>query len=331
MMQIFSLPFAMICVIGTVLTSVFFAWGGFAPALLYLGASAASCAAFYGAGMGAGALLLAGVPSGILIYMTYKRFPFFTRLNAAVISQLAVMFLLIVAMYIGLGQSIVEALTSRVTAWVENMDPALNRLMLRQFAMTGAGVYMTQETAMQILAGEMSDADTLAALKGIFEITGEALRLGLPAMLISSGIVTGVLAAGFSGRICARRGDDIDYQPVRKWFLPHQVTVGVLVILLTAFVLSAAKVNGAEALMAAALTAGETIATVAGAACISRMLSERGVTPGFRVALIVGLVLLLGRAVAIAGIVSALFGRRGLITGRMKNTNRQNDEEDDDK
>ena len=266
MLQFIGLPLSMVCVTGTIIAPLLFAWAGLLPAGVFLGVSLGSLAALLGwSGAAIGALIF-GVPSVAVIALMRARTPFFTRVKAAIGLQLGAMLALILILYVALGRSLVDVAMDMFNSWANGLSPQLAQLMLQQFALTGTGTLMSVETAQQVLTEGLSQAETLDMLHGIFDITGQALRLGLPAMLLSSGLVTGLIAAALPGYVCARRGDDLDYVPLYKWFVPPRVTAGVLVCLVTAGILLAAQVDGAESVLSAVLTGGMVIYAAAGAA-----------------------------------------------------------------
>ncbi len=110
LMPPFAVAFAMVCVLGTVIAPLLFAWAGLAPALVYLAASLGSVGALWGPGMSAAAMLLFGVPAALIIALMLRRAPFFTRLKCAVGAQLAAALALVFLLYAGLGRSLVDVL-----------------------------------------------------------------------------------------------------------------------------------------------------------------------------------------------------------------------------
>ena len=328
-MQFIGMPFSIICVFGSIIAPVLFAWAGLLPAAVYLAVSVGSLALLMGPGMAAAGALVFGVPSAVVIALMRRRAPFFTRMKAAVIAQLSALLALVLLLYAVLGRSLVDVAMELFAQWTDSMSPQLATLTLQQFALTGAGTLMPLETAQQILAGEVSQAETLAMLHGIYETTGQALRLGLSAMLVSSGLVTGLFATVLPSLICARRGD-IDYVPLSAWYVPPQVTAGALVCLATAGILFAMKTDGAESVLNAVLTGGMVIYAAAGAAAFSRRCAESGRSKAFRVVMLIAGLWLAPRFVAAIGICSVLFGRRGLISGYVKKKMNDHNREDDD-
>ena len=331
LLQPVTLPFFMVSVVGTILCPLMYAWAGPIPMFVYIAASLGSVTAIFGVEITAVFVPAALIPAAAVTALIKKRAPFFARIRAGIISQLLCFLAVIVGLYLCFGQDVVGALMNRAREWLDTLDPLLARYLLQQFAFSGVGVYMTEETAMQILNGALSDAQTKEILAQVLETLEKSLRLGLPAMLLSSGILTGVLAAALPSHVLARRGDDSEYVPLRQWFLPPQVTIGMLVCLATAAVLYVSKIEGAESVLTAVINAGTAVYGIQGVAAIDRRFIMTGRTTAFRIILILLMLLAASRIVALIGILSALIGSHGIISGYIKRKNGSNDREDDDK
>lgn len=327
LIQPLTLAFAVLCVVGTVLGPVLYAWAGAAPALVYLAASLGSVWAMFGGETAAACLMLFVVPAAVVMALMARRAPYFTRMKAAAGAQLAAMLALVFILYAGLGRSLIDVLMERLSAWADSLPAPLVTMLLQQFALNGL---MDEESARLVFSGGLTAAEGLAALHRIFDVTGEALRLGLPAMLLTSGLITGLFATLLPGKICSRRGDALEYVPVSGWYVPARVTAGVLVALGTALALHWTGVNGSESVLTAVLTAGQIIYAAAGAAALSRRFKETGRGMTFRVVLIGLALVFVSRLVTLIGVYSTLFGRRGLISGYIRKKMEDRDKGDDD-
>lgn len=327
LLQPLGMAFSFACVFGTIIAPALFAWAGLAPALVYLGASLGSVATTWGAALAAAGLLLFALPSAAVIALMLRRAPYFTRLKAAAGAQLCSLLALVLILYAGLGRSLVDVLMEAMTAWADELPAPLVTMMLQQFALTGM---LDTESAGMVLSGALTAEQSLAALHEIFQQTGEALRLTLPAMLVSSGMITGVLATVIPGRICALRGDDLEYVPVSGWHVSVQLTLGALVALVTALALNWTRVNGAESVMVAVRMGVAVIYTVAGVAALSRRFKELGRSTVFRVFMIGLPLLFVPTLVLVIGVCSALFGRQGHISGYLRKKAEERDKGDGD-
>ena len=325
LMQPFGVMLSYMLVLGTILTTVLFIWGGWAPAVVHLAASAASTGLFLGWPMGLGALVLIGAPSVLIIALTTKNAPFFQRLKAGVLAQLAVFALLIAAIYLVTRTDVATLAVGLLKGALNQLHPSLQAMMLQQYAMFGLFEPATQSA---ILAGSLTAAERMELLMQICDMLGEALRLALPAMLVSSGVTTGVFAALFPAWIGARHGDEAPYVPLENWFIPRSVFFGALAALLTALVMRWVGLSGAEPVLGAVLAAVEVMLCVAGAAAACRGFKASGRSPGFRAAMIILVWLFVRRVLAIIGAASLLFGRKGVISEFIKK--KANDHKGDD-
>ena len=320
--QVFYISFFPACVLGTVLAALFFAWGGWLPAALYLAASVGGVGWLFGAGMAGAAALLVAAPSVAVIAMLWRRAPFAARLKGAVGAQLAAFLVLICILYFQAQRDLISVLIEFVNSWIESLPASLRLALAQQFALTGL---ITGDTAQKAVEGSLRTMEVLGALKESIEIQGNLMRLRLPGLLLSSGLLTGVLAVALPDCICARRGDAIDYVAFSDWHMPRQVTIGALVCLAAAGVMVLFKVSGAEAVWNAIIIAGGTLCVVIGAAVLDRCMKTAGRGKAFRVILIgLGVVFVQG-LIMICGLYSALLGSQGLISGFIR---RKRDEHD---
>lgn len=322
--QIFYVGFFPVCVLGTVLASLLFVWGGFAPALVYMAASLGSVGWLYGPWAAGALALIVALPSAIVMTLFARRASFMRRIKGAVLSQLGAMLLLIVVLYLSVRRDLISVLVEAANSWAQSLPALLREALVQQFALTGL---VTGDMAQRALEGTLHSAETLSVLEGIFDLLGNSLRLQLPGMLLSSGLLTGVLAVGLPDVICAHRGDDVDYIAFSDWHMPSQVTAGGLVCLAASIVLVLFKVDGAESVYNALVIAAGTICAVIGSAALDRRLKANGRGRVFRIVLN-GLGLLFAQGLFIMmGAYSALLGRQGLVSGfvrrKMEEHNRE--------
>lgn len=310
--QVFYISFFPACVLGTVLAALFFAWGGWLPAALYLAASVGGVGWLFGAGVAGAAALLVAAPAAVVIAMFWRRASFAVRLKGAIGAQLAAFLILICVLYLQAQRDLISVLLDFANSWIESLPASLRLVLAQQFALSGL---ITGDTAQKAIEGSLRTMEVLGALKESIEIQGNLMRLRLPGLLLSSGLLTGVLAVALPNCVCARRGDEIDYVPFSDWHMPRQVTIGALVCLAAAGALLLFKVDGAEAVWNAIIIAGGTGSVIIGAAALDRRMKAVGRGKAFRVILIgLGVVFVQG-LIMICGVYSALLGSRGLISG----------------
>lgn len=323
--QAFCISFFPVCVLGTVLAALFFTWGGWLPAALYLAASVGSVGWLFGAGVAGATALLVAAPSAVVIAMLWRRASFAARLKGAVGAQLAAFLILICALYFQAQRDLISVLIEFVNGWIESLPASLRLVLAQQFAFSGL---ITGDTAQKAIDGSLRTMEVLGALRQSIEMQGNLMRLRLPGLLLSSGLLTGVLAVALPNCVCARRGDEIDYVPFSDWHMPRQVTIGALVCLAAAGALLLFKVDGAEAVWNAIIIAGGTLCVVIGASALDRRMKAAGRGKAFR-AIMIGLgVILVQGLVMLCGVYSALLGSQGLISGFIRRkTDEHNGEE----
>ncbi len=313
--QAFYISFFPACVLGTVLAALFFAWGGWLSAALYLAASVGSVGWLFGAGMAGAAALLVAAPSVAVIAMLWRRASFAARLKGAIGAQLAAFLILICVLYFQAQRDLISVLVDFADSWIESLPASLRLALAQQFALTGL---ITGDTAQKAIEGSLRTMEVLGALKESIEIQGNLMRLGLPGLLLSSGLLTGVLAVALPNCVCARRGDALDYVPFCDWHMPRQVTIGAIVCLAMTGLLLLFKVSGAEAVWNAIIIAGGTLCVVIGASALDRRMKAAGRGKAFRVILIgLGVVFVQG-LIMICGVYSALLGSQGLISSYIR-------------
>ena len=326
LLQPFGAMFSMVFVAGTILAAVFWAWAGYVPVILYAGASFASMKYFFGseAAMAMAALTL--LPAAAVVIAIIRRRPFSQRVGAGVLGQFLAFVLLIAVLYAILRQDLATVMVEGLSAAVKQMSGSVRISFLQRFALFGL---FDDALSAQIISGTLSEADQIEALSQMYARFGDALRLALPALLVMSGMITGVLAAYFPSRILASRGEDEGYVPLDKWFVPHTVIYGTLTALIAALIMYAMRLNGAEAVLGAARSGGACLTVIAGAAALDRHMKMAGRGRGMRGLLVVGGVLLANTALGVIGAISMALGQKGVISEYVRKK-RDHDKGDDD-
>lgn len=337
LLQPLLLPFSMAICVTPVLIALLYAWAGWIPALI-LSVGTVIVVGGMGGLLGsadmttpfaAGALLALVLPGLLSIWNLDKRVPFFRRMALAVVAQVVALTALISAVYLGYHMDLVDFITGFLQSGVEVMPLNMQQVYLQYFYMNGM---LTEESVQMITRGIITGADLKKALQQGFETMNYQIRYTLPALLLNIGLMTGIFMTTLPSLVCARRGDEpsVDYHPVSEWYLPSRAVVALVVLMGGGFVLMFSQVSGADALTSTVMSVGSTLFMVQGVAMLSRRLKASGVRKGFRIALILlGLIFASG-AVSILGVISALFGRKGAISGWMRRRMEEKKKEDDD-
>lgn len=306
------------------------AWSGPISALLAsLGVLAMSL------GMGGGffcalCLVMEVLPAWGSIQLLRRRVTMPRLVGYSIALQLAANLLGVLMLRLLLGPDMIAQTIAMLRQWVEQL-PAMSvdslLRMLYQFGLFG------DANGVDISRAILTVEDRTALLDSWFQLMEAALYIILPSATINSAALSGLLMAVLPSRVCARRGDTppVSYMGLHQWYLPVQVTKGLLFCLLVSAILFFMGMNGGGALIWTTLQLANLGFTIQGMASLNRMMRGRGMRPGSRVAVIV-LLLVLARMVLVAvGFVDSLMGPKGLFMDmarkRMeKDQNRKDDE-----
>jgi len=329
---------SMLICIAPIAIALLYAWAGWVPAGIAAVGTAASLtwfASLSGAVNPAlaclGALIVLVAPGVVSIVLLEKRVGFFQRMVAAVLLQTAALLGCVAVIYLGLGVDLVDALTGMMRTTVEYLPSEAVMQFLEMYYYSGM---LTEESIEELTKGVLLHADVMKIFDQVFELTNYQLKQVMPAMLINSGLISGVLMTAFPGMITRKRGFEppVPYTPVHDWFLPSRAVGGLTVCMITAFVLNFMKIEGASGVLIVFSQIVSTLCIIQGIAAISRRFRDAGAGKGARLGLIIAALLFASQFLEIAGMFSALFGRKGAVSGWMRNKMKEMEEnrKDDD-
>ena len=327
-LQPFTVALSMLVMITPVVLCTLYFWAGLLPALVCAVASLASLEMIWGASFMWGGFAVMIIPAAVGVYLLRSRRGYFTSMQIMACTQLLTLVAAAVYLYLTRGQSLVDLFIGRYREWLEAMNPALSDLVLAQSSAVGL---VSDKVYKAVQAGESLTAELRAsAMEELFSKLEYSFKLSLPAMMLTSSLLTGVLAVALPTRICVRRGDEPEYSyvPLTEWFLPAKTTAGLACALVTGLALTLAGVPGGDAVNAAVSAVVYLLATLQGMAAVARALKARGWTRGKRVAVLVLLYIFAVYALRLIGIASALIGRNGALTSWLKKYRNSNDKED---
>lgn len=325
-----------VCVV-PVLISILYAWAGWIPAAVAsVGTvlSLTNLAVQMGLSEYAGLIALGCVcvlvlPAVVSCVLLEKRQPFFRRMAVSVFVQTAMLLGCVAVIYLGFKVDLVDAVIDLFSSAVLWMPEDAILMLVQNFAMTGM---LNAESMEMIESGFLTGEQMAQLFAQAFDTMRYLYKLTMPAMLMSSSLLTGVLMTTGPGLICARRGDEpqVDYLPMSGWFMPSRMVGGLAVCLITGYALQWMEVSGAEAAAMTISTLCGTALTLQGIAALSRGLKQSGRKRGARIAMILAGLALASTFVQIAGAMSALFGRKGAISGWMRKRMEEKRKEDDE-
>lgn len=321
-----------------ILISLLFAWAGWIPAsvmalttVVSIGLTSPVSYGVNGVLAGAAAFAVLVLPAGAAVWMLEKRMPFFRRMAVQIAAQTAALLLFMMVIYLGFKLDLVDMITAWIAETIRFMPAELLTAMIQNFAMSGM---LTQESIEAITTGFITWADVQQVFDQALDTMNYQMKMSMPTMVLTSGLLTGLLTTSLPSWICARRGDEpqVDHRPVYTWRLPAKVVAGILVCSLTGIALQLMEVSGSQGVTVVFSSLGSTLFMIQGIAALHRRFRENGLRPGPRRALVVLVALFASQLLSIIGTASALFGRKGLVTGWMRKRMEEKEQrkEDDD-
>ena len=280
--QPFTVALSMLVMITPVVLCTLYFWAGLLPALVCAVSSLASLELTYGAGFMWGGFVTMIIPAAVGIYLLRSRRGYFTSMQITAGTQLFTLVVVAACLYLTSGKSLVDLFIARYREWLEAMNPALSDLVLAQSSALGL---VSDKVYKAVQAGEaLTEELRTSAMEELFSKLEYSFKLGLPAMMLTSSLLTGVLAVALPTRICVRRGDEPEYSyvPLTEWFIPGKTTMGLLCALITCLILELIDVPGADSVNAAFSSVVYLLCALQGMAAVARALKARGWTRGKR-------------------------------------------------
>lgn len=319
-----------------ILISVLYAWAGWIPAAVASLGSVVSLTVI-ASQLGvtdmlglfaAGCAVILVLPAAVSCWMLEKRQPFFRRMIVSAVVQTAALLGCTAVVYLGLKIDLVDKMIEVLRMGIDIMPAEARLTLLQNMAMQGL---LTEESVEMMNTGFVTMFDLNQALDQALDTMHYMYKQAMPAVVLNSGLLSGVLMTTVPGLICARRGDEpqAEYIPMSGWFLPSSAVSGIAVCLISSYALGWMNVSGYEAVTIVFTMLGGTLLTLQGIAALSRGLKQAGRRRGSRIALITAALLFAGQFVQIAGAMSALFGRKGAISGWFRKRMEEKRKEDE--
>lgn len=323
---------SMLLCIAPIAIALLYAWAGWIPAGIASLGTVASLAWFAGVSGAVtpvlavlGAALVLVMPGIVSIILMERHMPFFRRMAIAVGAQLAALLSCVAFVYLGMGVDLVDALTGMMRSSIEYMPQEAIEYFLNMYYYSGM---LTEESVKELTSGILLRSDVMNIFDQVFELTNYQLKQVMPAMLINSGLVSGVLMTALPGLIARKRGfaAETAYTPVHDWFLPSRAVGGLTVCMVTGFVLNLMKIEGAGGVLIVFSQIVSTLCIIQGIAAITRRFRLVGAGKAARIGLVIAALLFASQFLEMVGMLSALFGRKGAVSGWMRSRMKEMEE-----
>ena len=325
-----ALSLSMIFMTVPVLSLTLLAWAGPIPAALCLGSALVRVETSLGAAAMLAAAVVFVIPVGVAWLLSSRRAPYFRSMVLVAVSQLGALLLVVLYLNLRFRMSVVDLLLAKMTEAQQSLPAAAQNLILELFGSFGL---LTEETVSQIASGTLDAAGREEAFQLLYSRVEYLFKLTMPSILLTSSMLTGVLAVAIPTRIHVRYGDEPVYPHVslHQWFIPSSTAVGLLVVLVTSYIIRASGVSGADSATVAIQSVVFMFFTLQGVAALDRMLRMRGWRRGSRAVFLALFTLFINypfRMVSVIGALSMLFGRQGLVTLWLKKRQEEKDKEE---
>ncbi len=304
---------APVLMLGGIFAVRLYARAGRLPPAVLFGAALASTAWFMGQIMALALMVAAMLPAVVVIRgMTQKR-PFFTQLRNGVIAYALGLMTAILIAYFSFGGNMIAQFTERLRTEFARMPDAALQPFVEALNSTLA------------LSGAKEQAYTVALyrsqLSGILDLMQQTYAQVLPGALLSGAMLSGVISVFWGNWTLARQGKATNesFVGLSGWFMPAQLTWGLLGLWVAGLVLNAVGYAGGPTVYAAVRSVAGAGFFIQAMAALNRKMLTTGREVGRRKLLItlfcVAALLLpdVGATLAVIGAASALFGSHGAI------------------
>lgn len=321
-----------IILLGGVMTAFFYCSAGWLPAAVYVGVQLAMSAWLTGAAMTAMQTVSGALPALMLLPGMQRCRPFFDQIRKALLFYFAGMLAAVCIAYMSFGGNMVQRFMDVLRQQFRYIPDSALAPFVEAINSTLAG------SAGQ--SASFTITDYRASLMGMLDLMQQTYGQMLPGALLSGALVSAVLTVLWGNWRLARRGMATAHSFVGMtgWHLPGTITIGTLVLWAVSFLLAQGGIASGAAVYATVHQISSFTFLFQATAAMDRRFLERGMSVGGRKALI-GIMIVLAllfRDVAtmlmIVGILSALFGRNGVVRKAMdKNDTNGSDPGDPDK
>ena len=291
-----------------------FCFAGQLPAWIYMLVQLASTAVLLN-GTFAAMLAAAGtIPALVCIRQIALKRPFFDQMKLGIAACLAGMLLSVTIAYISFGGNMIDRMANALKAQFDMMPDAFFTPFVDMInsALSSGGI-----PGMKAMTVESYRAQ----IGGFLNLMSEVYQQSLPGALLSGAALTGVLSVTWGNWLRARRGlaTNESYIGPTRWFLPRNVTLGITLMWLAAYVISKTGYAQGQTVYYTVYSLATLAFFVQALGAVDRFFFRRGVPDGRRralviIALILGLVFqLFNTFMFVIGAGSALFGTHGAV------------------
>lgn len=295
----------------TMLIVALSAAAGIAPAVVFGAAMMTSSAVGLGPVIGIAALPVSIVPVVVTVLGIRRKEPFFRQLTRASVANIVGTVISVAIAAVIFGTDMIASLMNEMQAIYEQMIPVLWEAQGSLFESAGIRLTYDEFASMQF--------DALKILQQYYETY-------LPGNLLTGAVITAVVSVLWGNWLTARRGEATkdSFVGLCEWYLPSNMTFGMLMTLVVALVISKTSITGAQTTWVAVSSLVQFAFIVQGFSAMDRRQKAAGASVRRRAGMVI-LFCVLGAitsgtvvlnfyfVMALAGAGSALFGSHGAV------------------
>ncbi|MBQ1257655.1 MAG: hypothetical protein IIX93_10340 [Clostridia bacterium] len=299
---------SVLSVFSSMFLAFLFGYGGIFPASLMALTMLVSGFAVGGWMIPAYLLLIGILPGAVMIYGSKKGIRFFAQVRNAMIAILISFVILVLAIRSVTGQDFASFFKTMFDEMISTFSME-EKDAFAQYLNQIINQIDTQEAAV----------DTENILAFFSDGMEQTISLLMPVSMIIYAVLNGALGVLWMNWLRQKHGEsNVEFVPVRGWRLSKQVTLGLAVVFVAVLIIGK---NAQEAGISARIMAGTAIicaACIQASASFLSRLTVMGVSVKKRTLFLVVFILLTFVYFPFYGIMSALFGSKGLFTPKVR-------------
>lgn len=297
------LPMPALSLVSVVIVALY-ASAGVIPAIALAVVALGSAVLTFGLPMTAIMIPMCALPPVMMILGIRAKRPFFQQVRRGLVVCIGGTAVSVLLMGVLFGGDIIGQLMDFIRQIFEESKTILWESMAQNLQAMGLSLTLEEFSSAYL--------ETLSILQTYYEYH-------MLSNLLSGAVLTGVLAVFWGNWLAARRGEATadSFLGLHEWYLPANLTWGLLLTLVFAAILRALPVSGSATLQVIVGDLAQLAFMIQAFAAMDRKLKTRGASRGRRTGMVI-LILIAGMLfgylytiAALAGCASALFGRKG--------------------
>ena len=304
-----------------------YAWAGTLPAAVYVLGSTAMFSLMGGNVFMWSCFLALFVPAAVALAAIRAHHSYIVCLRVSITAQIAGLLLGLLVAWLHVRADLVDVVMGYLGDRLKEMPSAMMDQILILYGRNG----LLPSTGIDFSKQYLDAAERIEAIDRYLSTAADGMKVMLPALLLSSGVASGVIHVAAPVWIWARRGDEkgIRRVPLSEWRMSRNAAIGLPAAVVAAYVLARVGVTGGDAALYAAWYLFLLLLELQALGAVSRRLKARGCGRGLRVVMLILLLTpLFSRAAYLIGAASLYFGSQGVISSYIRKKRKEHEEDE---